>query len=445
MNRYPPQIKYIIGNEACERFTYYGLMGILELYLVNRMALGEAQATQTLHLFGTAVYLLPLLGGWLADRWFGRYWTILSISLVYCLGCGSLALFEGSPAALFLGLALIAIGAGGIKPCVSAFVGDQFGPDQQLLLPRVYGWFYWAINLGSAGGFFILPWVHARAGYRWAFAVPGAAMALATLFFWLGTKYYVRRPAAPPSERLRVAPVILYALTRCLSRKPGEKFLDPARGHFSPQDVQGARTVLGILGVFGSIPMFWALFNQVNSTWVLQGKNMTAFYWLNGETMQGAGAVLVMIWVPLLTLWLYPLAERLGWRPTPLRRMSAGHAAGGRGLFHQRPYPGPHGPPRHSEHPLAIGSLHRPGSGGSHALGYRPRIRFRPGALAVEKRDHEFLAHDHRGRAFPDRRVHLPEPPLRQRQRRLRVLVLRHADVGRRRPLHLRGPPLPGR
>jgi len=332
-DRYPPQIKYIIGNEACERFTYYGLMGILELYLVNRMAMADARATQTLHLFGTAVYVLPLAGGWLADRWFGRYWTILSISLIYCLGSGILALFEGSPTALFLGLALIAIGAGGIKPCVSAFVGDQFGPDQQHLLPRVYGWFYWAINLGSAGGFFIIPWVHARASYRWAFALPGAAMALAILFFWLGTKYYVRRPAAPPSNRLHLVPVILYALTRCLTRKPGERFLDPALARFAPQDIEGARTVLGILGIFASVPMFWTLFNQVNSTWVLQGKNMTPFYWLNGETMQGAGAVLVMIWVPILTLWIYPLAERLGLRPTPLRRMSAGMVLGAAAFF----------------------------------------------------------------------------------------------------------------
>jgi len=78
-------------------------------------------------------------GGWLADRWLGRYWTILSISLFYCIGHGTLALFEGNRTGLFVGLALIAIGAGGIKPCVSAFVGDQFGPNQDRALTRVYG------------------------------------------------------------------------------------------------------------------------------------------------------------------------------------------------------------------------------------------------------------------------------------------------------------------
>src|SRR5436189_6170566 len=128
--RFPPQIRYIIGNEVCERFSYYGMIGILELYLKDRMQMGADGATQTLHLFGTAVYFLPLLGGWLADRFWGRYSTILSISLFYCLGHGTLALFEGSRAGLVAGLSLLAIGAGGIKPWVSAFVGYPFGPNQ---------------------------------------------------------------------------------------------------------------------------------------------------------------------------------------------------------------------------------------------------------------------------------------------------------------------------
>jgi POT family proton-dependent oligopeptide transporter len=332
-SRYPPQIKFIIGNEACERFSYYGMMGILELYLVNRMAMDESGATQTLHWFGTAVYFLPLLGGWLADRWFGRYWTILVISLFYCLGHGTLALFEGNRAGLFVGLALIAFGAGGIKPCVSAFVGDQFGPQQQHLLTRIYGWFYWAINLGAAAGFFIIPWVHAKASYSWAFGVPGIAMGLATLFFWRGTKHYVRQSPARQQDRLHPAAVIWCALTHGRDRKHGEHFLDVALKRYSAVEVEGAKAVLGILGIFATVPVFWALFNQVNSTWVLQGKNMAPFYWLNGETMQGAGAVLVMIWVPILTLGIYPLAERLGLRPTPLRRMSLGMVLGAVSFF----------------------------------------------------------------------------------------------------------------
>jgi len=292
--RYPSQIKYIIGNEVCERFSYYGMLSILELYLAKRMNMGGEAATTTQHHFGTAVYFLPLLGGWLADRWLGRYWTILTISLFYCLGHGTLALFEGSRTGLYVGLALIAIGAGGIKPCVSAFVGDQFKPNQHHLLTKIYGWFYFAINLGSAAAFFIIPFLHTDRNYAWAFGVPGLAMALATFIFWLGRKQYVRQPTQRECKRT------------------------------ADEIVADRKTLLRIALVFLPVPMFWALFNQTSSTWVLQGSKMTPFHMLNGETMQGSGAVLVMIWAPLLTLVLYPMAQRLGWRPTTLRRMTAG-------------------------------------------------------------------------------------------------------------------------
>jgi len=323
--RFPPQIKYIIGNEACERFSYYGMIGILELYLKDRMQMGADGATQVLHLFGTAVYFLPLLGGWLADRFWGRYWTILSISLFYCLGHGTLALFEGSRAGLLAGLALLAIGAGGIKPCVSAFVGDQFGPNQDRALTKVYGWFYWAINLGAACGFFVIPMVRNQAGYSWAFGVPGIFMGLATLIFWLGTRHYVRQPPQRAHKGAGFWQVIGYALAH---RKSGQRFWDVALARYTPDEVQAARSVAGIVMVFATVPMFWALFNQVNSTWVLQGKKMTPFYLLDGETMQSAGAILVMIWVPILTLSVYPWLERRGILPTPLRRMSAGMVLG---------------------------------------------------------------------------------------------------------------------
>jgi len=292
--RYPPQIKYIIGNEACERFSYYGMLGILELYLAERMKMGGENATTIQHLFGTAVYFLPLAGGWLADRWLGRYWTILIISLFYCMGHATLALFEGNLTGLYVGLALIAIGAGGIKPCVSAFVGDQFKPSQHHLLTKIYGWFYWTINLGAAAAFFVIPLVHTHWGYSWAFGLPGVAMGLATFIFWLGRKRYVRAPTQQESKRT------------------------------VEETVADRKILLRIALVFLPTSIFWTLYNQTNSTWVLQGTKMTPYHYLNGETMQVAGSVLVMIWTPILTLLLYPLAQRLGWRPLPLRRMTAG-------------------------------------------------------------------------------------------------------------------------
>ncbi|MGO8700851.1 MAG: MFS transporter [Limisphaerales bacterium] len=317
---FPSQIKYIIGNEACERFSYYGVLGILELYLKDHMNFGDSGATEVLHYFGTAVYFLPLLGGWLADRYLGRYWTILSISLFYCLGHGCMAMFGDTREGLFCGLALLAIGAGGIKPCVSAFVGDQFGPKDERALTKVYAWFYWAINLGAAFAFFVIPLIRREAGYRWAFGVPGVFMGLATIIFWLGRKKYVRQPPSSAPESMGLWGVFRYGLSR----------LGFFQKVFAPAQEKDAKAVWRILLIFVTVPMFWALYNQVNSTWVLQGNAMTpALHWhdqyfLNGETMQSAGSVLVMIWAPVLTLFVYPMLEKAGLKPTALRRMSIG-------------------------------------------------------------------------------------------------------------------------
>jgi POT family proton-dependent oligopeptide transporter len=71
--------------------------------------------------------------------------------------------------ALYIGLRLIAFGSGGIKPCVSAFMGDQFRPEQSHLLQKAYGAFYWSINLGSFFSFLVIPFIRKQWGYSWAF------------------------------------------------------------------------------------------------------------------------------------------------------------------------------------------------------------------------------------------------------------------------------------
>src|SRR5262249_15750753 len=124
-NKWPPQIKFIVGNEAAERFSYYGMKSMLALYITGALLQTKDRATTIIHLFGFAVYFMALFGAWLSDRILGRYHTILWISLFYCLGHGVLAtsdLFHTVDAkllCLYAGLSLIAFGSGGIKPCVS--------------------------------------------------------------------------------------------------------------------------------------------------------------------------------------------------------------------------------------------------------------------------------------------------------------------------------------
>src|SRR4051812_10773215 len=133
----PRQIRYIIGNEGCERFSFYGMRNILTVFLVTSLfaSLPEAEragaAKEVFHTFVIGVYFFPLLGGWLADRFFGKYNTIFWLSLVYCLGQACLAFFVTSQVGFYVGLSLIALGSGGVKPCVAGFVGGPFGQAQK--------------------------------------------------------------------------------------------------------------------------------------------------------------------------------------------------------------------------------------------------------------------------------------------------------------------------
>ena len=135
--RFPPSIKFLAWNEAAERFSYYGMTSILVLHMVRNLGFPENQAVAAYQVFTAGVYFMPVLGALLADRLWGRYPTILWLSLGYVAGHGVLAVWE-SPWGLLTGLSLIALGAGGIKPNASAFAGDQIPPEDEGLLARLY-------------------------------------------------------------------------------------------------------------------------------------------------------------------------------------------------------------------------------------------------------------------------------------------------------------------
>ena len=190
----PRQIPYIIGNEACERFSFYGMRNILVQFLVTTLLLQQVlsdserqlMAKDIMHSFMIGVYFFPLLGGWLADKFFGKYHTIIFFSLIYCAGHACLAFFENNFNGFMLGLGLIAFGAGGIKPLVASFMGDQFDQSNKHLAKVVFDAFYWIINFGSLFASLLIPLVLKQLGPAWAFGIPGILMFVATFVFWLG-------------------------------------------------------------------------------------------------------------------------------------------------------------------------------------------------------------------------------------------------------------------
>jgi POT family proton-dependent oligopeptide transporter len=366
----PRQIRYIIGNEGCERFSFYGMRNILTVFLITSLLqyLPEAErssaAKDVFHTFVIGVYFFPLLGGWLADRFFGKYHTIFWLSLIYCVGHLFLALFEKERTGFYTGLCLIALGSGGIKPCVAAFVGDQFDQANKHRAKVVFDAFYWMINFGSFFASLLMPIFLRNFGGAVAFGIPGALMFIATVVFWLGRKQYVLVPPTPPDPHsfLRVAwsalrsgprglvlgglglaatvgsfllmPKFGFVVSACSALVALMAFggagvwgqLNGARGSHPEEAVEGVRAVLRVLVLFFLVTPFWSLFDQKASTWVLQANAMTKPGWFESSQMQALNPLLVMILIPFNNLVLYPFLQRRGLEMTALRRMTAGIA-----------------------------------------------------------------------------------------------------------------------
>jgi len=308
-DRMPPGIPYIIGNEAAERFSYYGMRTILTIFMVRYLylmsdtvlpAMSKAEAQANYHTFAAWVYGFPILGAIVADALTGKYRIIMAVSLLYCLGHLALALMGGGGLSaeqwLWVGLFLIALGSGGIKPCVSAHVGDQFGARNEHLMEKVYQWFYFAINFGSTLSTLLTPWLLEWYGPHVAFGVPGILMALATLMFWLGRHAYIHVP-----------PGGLAFLREVFSR-------------------DGILTILRLSAVYLCIAVFWALFDQTSAAWVLQAEDMNLRWlgidWLPSQ-IQVLNPILVMAMIPLFQFLVYPAINRV-FQLTPLRKIGLG-------------------------------------------------------------------------------------------------------------------------
>jgi POT family proton-dependent oligopeptide transporter len=302
----PPGVPYIIGNEAAERFSFYGMRSILIVfmttYMVNKMGMpdrmGDAEARYWFSQFVSAVYFLPILGAILAEVFLGKYNTILWLSIVYCAGHFMLAL-DDTRTGLMIGLGLIALGSGGIKPCVSANVGDQFGESNKHHLSKVFGWFYFSINAGSFLSTILCPILlnNPNWGPRYAFGLPGVPMVIATIFFWAGRRKFVH---IPPS---------------------GMGFI---RQTFSGEGLS-ALGRLAIIYLF--VAVFWSLWDQSSGgAWTLQARKMDLNFFgiqLLPEQVQTANPILILLFIPVVNYLIYPFFGRF-FEPTPLRRIGIG-------------------------------------------------------------------------------------------------------------------------
>ncbi len=339
----PSGINYIIGNEAAERFSFYGMRSVLlaymTIYLVQPngdvQVFSEKEAEAWVHLFVGSAYFFPLIGGILADAYWGKYRTILSLSLFYCLGHGCLALMGivgDTKTWLLVGLFLIAVGSGGIKPCVSSHVGDQFNKLNNHLLSKVFGWFYFSINMGAflsgiltpflleatrekgTWGEQIYPFVKAWVGEKsideaifgphYAFGLPGVLMGIATLVFWLGRKKFAHIPPR------------------------GSKYFKET---FSGDNLSA---IFRLCSIFSFVVIFWALFDQIGTLWQIQARSLDRILpdWIpiiGGSEMLAAqvsaiwNPLFILLLIPVFSYLIYPLASKF-FVVTHLRKIGLG-------------------------------------------------------------------------------------------------------------------------
>ncbi|MCE9545525.1 MAG: MFS transporter [Planctomycetia bacterium] len=300
---HPAGFWFFFWGEFAERCSYYGMRAILSLYLVNVIHLTDARATAMSNAFKMACFLLPLAGGFLADRFFGKYWTIVGFSVPYVLGHFVLGIPHFS--AVVAALLLLAMGSGVIKPNISTLMGmtyDQQRPGQEQLRGSAFRWFYLAINIGSAISIIALPLIRNHSGYAVAFQFPAWLMVIALGVFAAGKPFYAKevRELTPPTPEVRR---------------------------------QRWETLLGLLVLFSPLILFWLAYEQNDNLWVFFSRDYVNLkvpgldYTLEADQLQFINPISVLLLVPVLNLLfnqLDPQAKTF----TATRKITAGLVLG---------------------------------------------------------------------------------------------------------------------
>ncbi|KAK1121557.1 hypothetical protein K0M31_010355 [Melipona bicolor] len=339
--KYPRSIFFIVSNEFCERFSFYGMRTVLTLYLGRYLKYSDNMSTVIYHVFTMLLYFFPIFGAMLADSLLGKFRTIFYLSIIYAIGQLLLSLSAAPPLGIpakefsLLGLVLIAVGTGGIKPCVAAFGGDQFIlPQQERYLSTFFSLFYFSINSGSLISTFLTPLLRSNVScfgdttcYSLAFLVPAILMTLSIVIFIIGKPLYkIIKPTG--NVVLNVSKCISHAIYRKVTSKSVKKqyWLDYADDKYDKSLINDIKAALQVMILFIPIPIFWALFDQQGSRWTFQATRMNGEignFLIQPDQMQVFNPLLVLVFIPLFETCLYPLMGKIGLR-TPLRILSVG-------------------------------------------------------------------------------------------------------------------------
>jgi dipeptide/tripeptide permease len=320
---HPTGFKFFFWGEFAERSSYYGMRAILALYMTERLGVDKADAGTFMSLFIAACYFFPLVGGFLADNFFGKYWTIVGFSIPYVVAQFLVGIENRY--VVFGALALLAMGSGVIKPNISTLMGltyDQQRPGQTQLRTSAFSWFYMSINIGALLSQIAMPWLRTAYGYQVAFLFPAGLMTMALIMFAIGKRYYavevierkiVGTGEAPPEGKT------ITGLTK--------RYKYVTREEKSADRALKFKTLLRIGSVFLMVMFFWAIFDQSASTWIFFADtymNCTLFgVPTSADAIQASNALFVIIFVPI-SVWLFKTLNKMGWKVAATHKMMLG-------------------------------------------------------------------------------------------------------------------------
>lgn len=380
-NSHPKAIWFFFWGEFAERSSYYGSRAILPLYLTSVLSFSDKDGASIYFWYKMAAYFLPLLGGIVADRWLGRYWTIVGFSIPYVIGQFLLGV-EGQYFCLLALFLLLAPGTGVIKPNISALLGetyDQQRPGKDNLRIAGFQFFYFAINVGALISMLAMPFLRDKYGYSTAFQLPAWLMLGALAIFALGKPFYAKETVArvkTPEERQQESAtfglfwviVLSFAAWFAFDFRAGILDYVAKKGVEIPMAVyligvavfalgvvglavrvfrmfspEMRSTLSRLFGVFGLIVLWWVAYEHNDSIWVYFARDYMSHSemafkvpdwvpsWLGGgiryepkaDAYQFINSLFVLIFIPVFAL-LFKVTDPQMKIFTPVRRVLIG-------------------------------------------------------------------------------------------------------------------------
>ncbi|CAN1215578.1 Protein NRT1/ PTR FAMILY 1.3 [Linum perenne] len=314
---------FIIGNEAFEKVASYGVAPNMIMYLMKDYKMGVAKAANILFLWSAVTNFMPLFGAFLSDSFLGRYLTITIGSFFTLLGTILLWLTAMLPqtkppsvcntdcvnptvtapqlALLFSALALMSIGAGGIRPCSLAFGADQVDnranpAKNKRILETFFGWYYASTALSVLIALTAVVYIQDRFGWRLGFGIPVILMFLSALLFLVASPFYVKHKA---TMRLATNPWRLCTVDQ----------------------VEELKAIIKVIPIWSSGIMLSINTSQTSFP-LLQASSMdrhlTSAFQIPAASYSMFLVVTIIVWVVLYDRAILPLASKLWGRPVKL-------------------------------------------------------------------------------------------------------------------------------